>query len=301
LLVILVVGATGLLGAEVCRRLSARGHPMRALVRPGSPRESALRALDASIVHGDLKDPASLDAACRGASVVITTANSMMSRRGGDSLESVDRDGSLSLLQSAVAAGTQRFIYTSASPALPANNPLIRYKREVESALRASALRWTILQPTAFMEVHAGAAAGWDFRAGRARLMGSGRAPIAYVSVADVAAIAVQVVENPRTEGRDLHITGPEPLSALEAVAIAERVTGRQFTVQRLPTPALHVLRALLRPFNPVLATLLAMGIGQEEPGERATKPELFAELGIRPTTFEEYVRRAIGQATSSS
>jgi uncharacterized protein YbjT (DUF2867 family) len=298
--VILVVGATGLLGTEVCRRLSAQGHPTRALVRPGSPGESALRALNASIVHGDLKDRASLDAACRGASVVITTANSILSRRAGDSLETVDRDGSLSLLRAASGAGVRRFIYTSMSPVLPANNTFIRHKRQVESAVRASGLTWTILQPTAFMEIHAGPVAGWDFRAGRARLMGSGRAPIAYVSVADVAAIAVKVVENPRTEDRDLHITGPEPLSALDAVAIAERVTGRQFTVQRLPTPALHVLRALLRPFNPVLATLLAMGIGQEEPGERATKPELFAELGIRPTTFEEYVRRAIGQAAAS-
>src|SRR2546426_9812538 len=33
---ILVVGATGLLGGEICRRLSQRGRPVRALARPTS-------------------------------------------------------------------------------------------------------------------------------------------------------------------------------------------------------------------------------------------------------------------------
>ena len=259
---ILVAGATGLLGTEICKRLCARGLATRALVRPGSPHEATLRSLGATVAHGDLKDPASVESACRGASVVITTVNSMLSRQRGDSLESVDRDGSLTLLRAATAAGVEQFVFTSVTPRLPANNPFIRYKREVEAAVRASSLRWTILQPTAFMEVHTGSAAGWDFRAGRARFLGSGQAPIAFVSIRDVAAIAVAAVGNPACTGRDLHITGPEPLTSLEAIAVAERVTGRKFTSQRIPTGVLRVLRVALRPFSPHVASLMAMGIG---------------------------------------
>jgi uncharacterized protein YbjT (DUF2867 family) len=296
---ILIVGATGLLGAEICSRLRAQAHPTRALVRKGSPRESLLRGLDVEIVYGDLKDRHSLDAACCGASVVITTANSVLSRRHGDSLKTVDRDGSLALLRAAEAAGSRHFVYVSVSPSLSTNNPFVRYKRQVEAAVRKSCLTWTILQPAAFMEIHAGAVGGWDYEAGRARLMGSGRAPISYISAADVAAFAVAAVDNPAAANRELHITGPEPLTALEAVAIAEKVTGRAFKVQRIPVGALRVFRALLRPFHPAMSSLLAIGISMEQ-GDRVTMEPLLREFAVQPTTFEQYVLRNRTPAVAS-
>src|SRR5438445_3363668 len=66
---ILVVGATGLLGGEICRRLRERGHPVRALARETSDpaKVQRLTSLGAEIMRGDLKDRASLDQACRGA------------------------------------------------------------------------------------------------------------------------------------------------------------------------------------------------------------------------------------------
>jgi NADH dehydrogenase len=65
---ILVVGATGMLGSEICRLLAEDGRPVRALVRETSnpDRIAALSSLGAELVHGDLKDRRSLDAACRG-------------------------------------------------------------------------------------------------------------------------------------------------------------------------------------------------------------------------------------------
>src|SRR5437588_1516475 len=79
----LVVGATGMLGGAVCRRLAAAGKPVRALVRSGSDpqRVEALRETGAETVLGDLKDDASLAAACNGAAAVITTAQTVVSRQ----------------------------------------------------------------------------------------------------------------------------------------------------------------------------------------------------------------------------
>jgi uncharacterized protein YbjT (DUF2867 family) len=293
---ILVVGATGLLGAEICKRLQARGQPTRALVRRGSPREAEVRRLGVEIVYGDLKDSGSLDAACRDCSIVITTANSMSSRQRGDSFESVDRDGALRLLRAAERASARHFVYTSLSPVLPSNNPFVRYKREVEAAVRASSLTWTILQPSAFMEIHTGAVAGWDFERGRARLMGSGRAQASYISVADVAAFAVAAIETSRGANRMLHITGPQPLTGLEAVAIAERVTGKKFVVQRLPTAALAFLRIAFMPISAKLSSLFAMGLGMQADDRVAMEP-LLTEFAVRPTTFEDYVRSARASA----
>ena len=60
----LVVGATGLLGSEICRLLAAEDKPVRALVRPTSDqiKVTQLERLNVEIARGDLKDRSSLDA-----------------------------------------------------------------------------------------------------------------------------------------------------------------------------------------------------------------------------------------------
>ena len=75
---ILVAGATGLVGSAVCQNLARRGERVRALVRATSAKEKleALRLGGAELCVGDLKDPASLASACRGVEAVISTASS---------------------------------------------------------------------------------------------------------------------------------------------------------------------------------------------------------------------------------
>ena len=94
---ILVVGATGLVGSEVCRKLAARGEKVRALVRSTSAPDKVeeLRSLGIDISVGDLKSPASLNDACSGADSVISTASSTLSHQPGDSIETVDAAGQL--------------------------------------------------------------------------------------------------------------------------------------------------------------------------------------------------------------
>ena len=64
---LLVIGATGLVGSEVCKRLRKRGEPVRALVRATSSRNKieALRLCGTELCFGDLKDADSIAAACR--------------------------------------------------------------------------------------------------------------------------------------------------------------------------------------------------------------------------------------------
>src|SRR5215469_3489402 len=62
---ILVVGATGTNGREVVKQLSARGVPVRAMVR-SAEKSPELRLPNVELARGDLGDPASLDAALRG-------------------------------------------------------------------------------------------------------------------------------------------------------------------------------------------------------------------------------------------
>ena len=86
---VLIVGATGMVGGEVARLLAESGETVRALTRATSNPEKVarLRGLGAQIAQGDLKDPASLDAACRGVTAIISTASSTISRQQDDSIE----------------------------------------------------------------------------------------------------------------------------------------------------------------------------------------------------------------------
>lgn len=289
---VLIVGATGLLGGEVAARARAAGHDVRVLVRLGSAKAPRLESLGCEVVEGDLKDRASLDRACDHIDVVVSTANSMLSRKRRDSLESVDRQGTLDLVTAAARAHVGRFIYISVSPQFTDDIPFIRYKHEVEKAVRASGMSWFILQPTAFMEIHAGPAAGWDIRHGKARMSGEGRTPVGYISVQDVAAFAVAAISHP-TVNRDLLLPGPEPLSAREAIHVAEQVTGKKFKVQRVPLTVLRVMRQIIEPFNGNLGSLLGMLVEQEQtPVSLPAAP--YAEFRTRPTTFAEYVTRQL-------
>jgi NADH dehydrogenase len=116
-----VVGATGVLGGEICRQLRQAGKAVRALTRPTADplKVEQLKRLGATLVQGDLKDRASLDAACRGADAVITTASTTFSRQAGDSIRTVDQEGQQRLVDAAKAAGVSRFVYVSCAPPCP--------------------------------------------------------------------------------------------------------------------------------------------------------------------------------------
>ena len=179
----LVVGATGALGTEVCRLLAAAGKPVRGLVRHTSDLAKVKRLQDLGVetMAGDLKDAPSLVAACRGASTVISTASSTLSRQEGDSIQSVDRQGQLHLIEAANAARVSRFVLISFTE-MSTEFPLQSAKREVEQHLKESRLNYTILQPTFFMEVWLSPALGFDAGHASAQIYGSGRNQISWIS-----------------------------------------------------------------------------------------------------------------------
>jgi len=237
----LVVGATGMLGREVCHLLRARGRSVRALVRESSKPAAVdrLRGLGAEIVLGDLKDRASIEAACHGVDTVITTASSTLSRQPGDSIATVDRQGQLDLIAAAEAAGVKRFVLISFA-AIDLDFPLQSAKRDVEARLTQTGLTYTILQPTCFNEVWLSPALGFDMAGAAARIYGDGHHRLSWISLHDVALFTVAALETARADNAVIRLGGPEALSALDVVQLAERLTGRTFTVQYVPETALR-------------------------------------------------------------
>ena len=174
----LVIGATGLLGTEICRRLASAGKPFRAMVRSTSDpaKKETLRRLGGNLVEGDLKNRASLGRACAGAAAVITTPTAILSQQKGDTFESVDLRGQMQLIDAAGAAKVGHFVFVSVSGNLlkHGDNQLLAAKKAVENHLRQSGLTYTILRPTFFTEIWLSPHLGFDFANARATIYGSG-------------------------------------------------------------------------------------------------------------------------------
>ena len=238
---ILVVGGTGTLGEAICQRLRARGLAVRALVRQTAnpARLQALRGAGVNLCWGDLKDAGSLREACYGAEVVISTASSTFSRQDGDSIDTVDRQGQLSLIVTARAAGVEHFTFVTIPRNLVRESPLTRAKAEAERALADCGMGFTILACNYFMEIWLSPALGFDYVQRKVVLFGDGRALITWVSYRDVAEFALRSHLTPGARNQILEVGGPQDLSPLEVVRIFEKVSGAPFERQFVPEEAL--------------------------------------------------------------
>lgn len=287
----LVAGATGLLGRRVCALLRAEGKPVRAMVRASSNPEvvAELRNAGVELVEADLKDRASLEAACRGVSAVVSTASSTLSQQPGDSIESVDRDGQIHLIDAAAAAGVQRFVFVSYNhQKAPCSCALHEAKAAAEKRLIASGMRYTILRASIFMEVWLSPHLGFDYANAKATIYGSGEAPISWIAIEDVAAFAVASLGTPAAGNRIYEIGGPEAIAPNEVVRIFEEATGKSFDVTRVPEEALREQhRTASDPMQQSFAALMLL-YAKGDPIDMTTTTR---ELPVELHSVREYAR----------
>ncbi len=292
---ILIVGATGLLGSDICKQLTAEGRSVRALVRPTSdpPKVDGLKLLGVEIVHGDVRDRASLDEACKGVDVVISTVSAMpfSYQPGVNDIQTTDLDGILNLIEAAKANQVSHFIYTSFSKNIDQDFPLRNAKREVEKRLMESGLTYTILRPSCFMEVWLGPAVGFDAANGKVVIYGTGKNPIGWIAIHDVTQFAVASLDNPAAKNAILELGGPESVSALEAVGCFEQANGRPIEMQFMPMEAIEAQQAAATdPMQKSFSALMrAVAVG--DPIDMSTTLRTFS---IHPTSVEEYARRVL-------
>ncbi len=296
---ILIVGATGKLGGMITRQLLAQGQAVRILVRPHSPwtalvelgaatSATELIAAGAQPVEGDLKDYASLAAACAGVDTVITTANAAM-RGGDDNFESVDLMGTKQLIDAAQAAGVRHFVYTSIFGSAPDHpNPLFAAKGQCEAHLKASGMTYTVLKPGPFMEIWIGSIIGGPLAAGQpVTLVGEGVRKQAFVAMDDVVAYALAAVENPRAYNQEILIAGATPASWGDAVTAVARVIGQ-------PIPVRYV-----QPGEPIPLVPPGMGLmlaAMEMADSVIDMAETAAAYGIEPTSVDGFARQFFGK-----
>ena len=298
---ILVVGGTGDLGGRVVRLLLDQGHDVRCMVREGSS-DTALRALGAEVVRGDLTDPASLPAACQGATTVVATATAIGRVLDGartPTIHQVDEVGMAALVTAAESAGVGRFVYVS-FPGVDAaiGTPLERAKLATERLLEASAMRAVVVRADAFQEIHLGPAARFDIAAGKIAVIGKGDSPRRWISTQDVAALLAALAVEPDPPAL-VTVGGPEAMSKNEAVAVVESATGRTMKVQHMPRIIARLAIRLLDKRNAALASAFGGGLLQDvRPADWDDGP--LRERGIEPTPASDFLREQADHSTQT-
>jgi len=298
---IAVIGATGIVGGMITRRLLEQGKEVRILVRHNSPSEqlakegratSAEELVEAGAqpVYGDLRDRASLDAALEGIETVISTANSV-GRGGEDNPQSVDLEGNRNLIEAAREAGVEHFVFVSSLGADPDHPvPFMRGKGQSEASLRQSGMYYTILAPTPYMEVWVAVVVGMPVSQGYpVTLVGEGRRRHSFISDRDVAAFAVAAVDHGAARNEYLAIGGPEALSWREVVATYERVLGRSIPVE-------FVAMGEPMPLPDPMPSILA---GMETYDSAIEMEEIARTFDVPLTRLETFVREQVDSQTA--
>ncbi len=138
---ILLTGATGLLGSAVLRRLLAAGEPVRCLVRDA--RRLGPDRMHVSLASADLNDPGAFRNALRGVQTVLHLAGSERDQPGA-SLEELDGLATWRLLRAAERARVEHFAWVTPLGATPHHPSRVhRVKALAEAAVAGARIPTT--------------------------------------------------------------------------------------------------------------------------------------------------------------
>ena len=288
---ILVAGATGFLGTEICRQLRAKNFPVKVLVRSTSDpvKTERLTKFGFQVVQGDLLNKENIYKALQGVATVVTTVSSMpfSYKPGENDIQHVDENGMINLIDASKAVGVNHFIYTSIASSFDLEFPLSNAKRKVEKYLQKSGLIYTILRPCCFMEVWLSPAVGFDAMNGKVNVCGTGTHPLSYISLKDVAEFAIESISNTFLKNIVIDLGGPQSISQLDAVKIFEEALQKKIDVQHIPVDVLK--EQFNSSIDPVQKSIFGLMLCVAK-GGRIDMQDVLSRFHIKLTSVNDFV-----------
>jgi NADH dehydrogenase len=243
---LLLTGATGLLGHAVLRRAIARAIPVRCLVR--DPRRLGPERVRVQLAIGDLADPASWRNALRGVDTVVHLAGGARDQPRA-TVEELNGLAAWRLLRAAERVGVRHFVWIAPLGATP-HHPMRmqRAKALAGAAIAASPLPTTTLAHSLIYSP-SDRHLRWLERLSLAPvvpLVGRGIARTQPIWAEDAADCVLAALDHPPPAGGHARheLAGPETLTQREVVRLVVAAAGRRR--RTLPLP-LAGLRAVLR------------------------------------------------------
>ncbi len=230
---VLLAGATGMLGDRIAAHLLDQTDvEVRLLLRTAAPAEAgkakavgALVARGASVVTGDVTEPASLDAATAGVDVVVSAL------QGGPE---IILDGQVALARAAAGNGVRRFLPSDFAIdlfAAPQGAPQFDMRRRADSAIDALPMQVVHVLNGGFMDLmlDPGTPGLIDLDKGTAMLWGTGDEPFDLTTVDDTARFTARVATDPADLSGVRYLSG-DRTTFDTIIGETERITGTTLT-----------------------------------------------------------------------
>lgn len=226
---ILITGATGVVGSELVRLLAARGVTVRAFVRSQAAAKSLAALPGVELAVGTFEDTASVEAALGGVerAFLLTPSSERSEAQQLAFIETARRIGLAHIVK------LSQFAAAEDSPVR-----FLRYHAIAERAIKSAGLAYTFLRHNLFMQ---GLLGFRDSIVQKGEFYApAGEAKVSIVDVRDIAEVAAAALTQPGHEGKIYDLTGPEALTHTEAAAILSGATGRPVTFVDVPPEAMR-------------------------------------------------------------
>jgi NAD(P)H dehydrogenase (quinone) len=276
-----VTTASGQTGRYLVREFARRGIRVRGLVRSTRAADAAREAGAFETAQADLADRESVAAALAGLDLLVFIAPPFDGREDAHAADALAVAG---------GQGVGHFVYYSVLHPSFRGVPHHRRKLDVETQVKDSDLRWTIIQPTMYQQTFLGLVR--QATDGVLRLPYSPAARFHLVDLQDVAHVVGDVAADPdRHVYATYELAGPERLSSTEMAERVAQATRRHLRVEELPTTSLLLPPGLPRT---TIAEMLAMFAKYDQAGYPASANVLRLLLGREPTPLATVAQREL-------
>lgn len=298
---VLVTGASGFIGTALAPHLVAAGHEPRLMYRR-PPASSPVAG--ASVVRGDLADPASLAAAVAGCDAVVHLG-AATSAGGMDpaSARRVNVDGAAALITACRAAGCTRIVVMSTQHVhLPNPGLYGETKREADHVFADSGLDVRTLRPS--LVYGPGERGVFVKLAGLVRslpivpIIGPGDWHLRPLYLPDLLALVTACVERDDLAGGTWDAGGPDRVTYTEFVGAICRALGKPFRKVHLPLNVSFAIASVLERLlaNPPLTRENVRGAQLEAPCDLTA---MLRDFNPALTPLAEGLRRTVAAMPS--
>lgn len=244
---LLIIGGTGTLGRQIVLQALTKGYQVRCLVR-NFRKANFLREWGVELVYGDLTKPETISPCLKGITAIIDASTSRPNEL--NSLQMVDWEGKLYLIEAAKAANIQRFIFFSTQNAEKFQNiPLMKLKYSIECKLKKSEIPYTIFHLTGFyqglIEQYA-----IPILENLPIWVTNENSYTAYMDTQDIAKFCIRSLQLPNTINQTFLLSGLKGWISSEIINLCEQLAGQTAKIQRLPSIFLKVISAFFGAFE---------------------------------------------------
>jgi uncharacterized protein YbjT (DUF2867 family) len=272
----LVTGATGEVGSRVVEFLLQRGERPRVFVRDAQ-RARGRFGERVDVAVGDLGDAGSLLEALAGIDALFLV-------NSGPEIPRLDELAA----NVAKAAGVRHLVKLSSMDAKQDVGTGVWHARG-EAAIRASGIKFTLVQPTGFMANALFWAA--PIKAGGVVRSATDDGKIPFIHTDDIAGVATEALTSRKYDGQALPITGPEALSYAEMAAKIGTVIGKPVRFEAIGEEVVRQRMSADGDSEEMIVAHLSIYRAIREGRLAEVADNVERVLGRKPITFDRWAR----------